>query len=163
MMTLVVLFHQLRFSQFKVFYLYHVRLYLRKEFPNLPSYSRCVELLPRNTLALTALFESIKGKCTGLSVADSTPIAVCDNLRIRRHKVFDGIAGQGKTSTGWLFGFKLHVIINHLGEILSFRLTPGNTDDRKPLPELIKDLSGCLYADKGYTSFAQAYKIPEMA
>ncbi len=69
MMTLVVLFHQLRFSQFKVFYLYHVRLSLRKEFPNLPSYSRCVELLPRSALALTALFESIKGKCTGLSVA----------------------------------------------------------------------------------------------
>ncbi len=122
MMTLVVLFHQLRFSQFKVFYLYHVRLYLRKEFPNLPSYSRCVELLPRSALALTALFESIKGKCTGLSVADSTPIAVCDNLGIRRHKVFDGIAERGKTSTGWFFGFKLHVIINHLGEILSFRL-----------------------------------------
>ncbi len=81
----------------------------------------------RSALALTAL-----------SVADSTPIAVCDNLRIRRHKVFDGIAERGKTSTGWFFGFKLHVIINHLEEILSFRLTPGNTDDRKPLPELIK-------------------------
>ncbi|WP_425393782.1 hypothetical protein [Candidatus Arsenophonus triatominarum] len=76
MMTLVVLFHQLRFRRFKVFYLYYVRLHLRKEFPNLPSYSRCVELLPRSALALTALFESIKGKCTGLSVADSTPIAV---------------------------------------------------------------------------------------
>ncbi len=75
---------------------------------------------------------------------------MCDNLRIHRHKVFDGIAERGKTSTGWFFGFKLHLIINHLGEILSFRLTPGNTDDRKPLPELIKDLSGCLYADKGY-------------
>ncbi len=151
MMTLVVLFHQLRFSQFKVFYLYHVRLYLRKEFPNLPSYSRCVELLPRSALALTAL-----------SVADSTPIAVCDNLRIRRHKVFDGIAERGKTSTGWFFGFKLHVIINQLGEILSFRLTPGNTDDRKPLPELIKDLSSCLYADKGYLSASLKQQLKTM-
>lgn len=162
MMTLVVLFHQLRFRQFKVFYLYYVRLYLRKEFPNLPSYSRCVELLPRSALALTALFELIKGKCTGLSVADSTPIAVCDNLRIRRHKVFDGIAERGKTSTGWFFGFKLHVIINHLGEILSFRLTPGNTDDRKPLPELTKDLSGCLYADKGYLSASLKQQLKTM-
>ncbi len=128
----------------------------------MPSYSRCVELLPRSALALTALFESIKGKCTGLSVADSTPIAVCDNLRIRRHKVFDGIAERGKTSTGWFFGFKLHVIINHLGEILSFRLTPGNTDDRKPLPELIKDLSGYLYADKGYLSASLKQQLKTM-
>lgn len=106
-MTLVVLFHQLRFRQFKVFYLYYVRLYLRKEFPSLPSYSRCIELLPRSALALTALFESIKEKCRGLSVADSTPIAVCDNLRIRRHKVFDGIAERGKNSTGGFFGLNI--------------------------------------------------------
>ncbi len=106
---------------------------------------------------------SQKGKCTGLSVADSTPMAMCDNLRIRRHKVFDGIAERGKTSKGWFFGFKLHIIINHLGEILSFRLTQGNTDDRKPLPELIKDLFGCLYAaDKGYLSASLKQQLKTM-
>ena len=30
------------------------------------------------------------------------------NLRISRHKVFEGLARRGKTSTGWFFGFKLH-------------------------------------------------------
>lgn len=90
LMTLVVLFHQIRYRQFKAFYLYHVCANLRKEFPHLPSYSRCVALLPRCAMALAALFEALKGQCTGISIADATPIAVCDNLRIRRHRVFKG-------------------------------------------------------------------------
>ena len=154
LMTLAVLFHQLRYRQFKAFYLFHACQYLRAEFPGLPSYSRCVELLPRCAMALTALFETLKGECTVISVADSTPIAVCDNLRISRHRVFKDMAERGKSSTGWFFGFKLHLVVNHIGEILSIRLTPGNTDDRKPLPELVSGFFGRLYADKGYISKA---------
>jgi transposase len=150
LMTLVVLFHQLRYRQFKAFYLNHVRSHLRREFPHLPSYQRCVALMPRCAMALTALFECLKGECTGLSVADSTPLAVCDNLRIGRHRVFAGLAARGKSSTGWFFGFKLHVVIHHLGELLSLKLTPGNVDDRKPLRQLSQGLFGSLYADKGY-------------
>ncbi|EMO29231.1 transposase, IS4-like family protein, partial [Leptospira interrogans serovar Bataviae str. HAI135] len=37
---------------------------------------------------------------------------------------------RGKSSTGWFYGFKLHLIINDRGEILSFMVTPGNVDDR---------------------------------
>lgn len=151
-MTLVVLFHQLRFRQFKAFYLHYVCQYLKSEFPGLPSYSRLVELLPRCALALGALFETMKGECSGLSIVDSTPIAVCDNLRINRHKVFKNMAQRGKSSTGWFFGFKLHVVINHLGELLNIRLTPGNVDDRKPVPDLIQGIFGKLYGDKGYLS-----------
>ena len=117
LMTLVVLFHQIRYRQFKAFYLNHVCTHLRNEFPNLPSYNRCVELLPRCAVELAALFETLKGECTGISIADSTPIAVCDNLRIRRHRVFKGVAQRGKSSTGWFFGFKLHAVINHCGEL----------------------------------------------
>jgi transposase len=152
LMTLIVLFHQIRYRQFKCFYLYHVRAYLHREFPNLPSYNRCIELLPRCAIALAALFEAMKGTCTGISIVDSTPIAVCDNLRIRRHKVFKGIAQRGKSSTGWFFGFKLHAAINHLGELLSIRVTPGNIDDRNPVPNMAQSLFGKLYADKGYLS-----------
>ncbi len=47
LMTLAVLFHQLRFRQFKTFYLGHACRHLRREFPKLPSYQRCIELLPR--------------------------------------------------------------------------------------------------------------------
>jgi len=52
------------------------------------------------------------------------------------------------------FGFKLHIIINDKGEILSFVITQGNVDDREPLnsESVIKTVFGKLYADRGYIS-----------
>jgi len=150
LMTLAVLFHQLRFRQFKSFYLLHAQRYLRAEFPGLPSYQRCLELLPRCVVPLSALFEVVKGECTGITILDSSPIAVCDNLRIARHRVFAGIAARGKSSTGWFFGFKLHIAINHRGELLSMKVTPGNVDDRKPVTFLCRKVFDRVYADKGY-------------
>jgi len=150
LMTLTVLFHQLRFRQFKSFYLDYACRYLRAEFPNLPSYNHCVELMPRCAVPLAALFESLKGQCDGISIADATSLAVCDNKRIPRHLVFKDTAERGKTSMGWFYGFKLHAIINSKGELIRLRLTPGNVDDRKPMPDLCKGLFGQLFADKGY-------------
>jgi transposase len=150
LMTLVVLFHQLRFRQFKSFYLNHACRYLRAEFPRLPSYQRVVELMPRSAVPLAALFECLKGDCDGVSIADATPVAVCDNKRIPRHRVFKGKAERGKTSMGWFYGFKLHAIINSQGELTRIKLTPGNTNDRKPIPEMCQGLFGLLFADKGY-------------
>ena len=51
---------------------------------------------------------------------------------------------------GWFYGFKLHAIINSSGELIRLRLTPGNIDDRTPMPDLCEGLFGQLYADKGY-------------
>lgn len=152
LMTLVVLFHQMRYRQFKAFYLHHVKQHWRREFPSAPSYQRCVALMPRCACALAALFEALKGQCSGISIADSTPLCVCDNLRIQRHRVFAGVAARGKSSTGWFFGFKLHAVINHLGELLDIKLTPGNVDDRKALKNMAPTLFGKLFADKGYIS-----------
>lgn len=152
LMTLAVLFHQLRFRQFKSFYLLYAQRYLRAEFPGLPSYQRCLELLPRCIVPMSALFDAVKGECTGISILDSSPLAVCDNLRIARHRVFAGIAARGKSSTGWFFGFKLHIAINHRGELLNMKVTPGNVDDRKPVAHLCRNLFGRVYADKGYVA-----------
>ncbi len=55
---------------------------------------------------------------------------------------------------GWFYGFKLHLVINDCGELLSVKLTPGNTDDRHPVKEWVKGLTGHLYGDKGYLSQA---------
>ena len=150
LMTLVVLFHQLRFRQFKCFYLDYACRHLRTAFPTLPSYPRCVELLPRCAAPLAALFEALKGSCDGVSIIDATPLAVCDNRRIARHRVFQGSAARGKTSMGWFYGFKLHAIINSHGELIRLKLTSGNVDDRKPLLNLCQGLFGYLFADKGY-------------
>lgn len=40
---------------------------------------------------------------------------------------------KGKSTTGWFFVFKLHLIINDRGEILIFAITRDNVDDRQPL------------------------------
>lgn len=60
-------------------------------------------------------------------------MAVCHNLRERRHKVFKGLAKKGRISTGWFFGFKLHFIFNTHGEIVRMQITGGNVNDRSPV------------------------------
>jgi len=94
------------------------------------------------------------GNCTGISFIDSTRLPVCDNRRIHNHKVFKGIAKRGKCTIGWFYGFKLHLVINDKGEILNFMITQGNVDDREPIVggNLLKDMSGKLFGDKGYIS-----------
>jgi len=73
-------------------------------------------------------------------------------VTIASHKVFEGLAARGKTSTGWFFGFKLHLVINDRGELLNVTLTPANVDDRKPVPDLVRKLFGKIFGDKGYIS-----------
>jgi hypothetical protein len=86
------------------------------------------------------------------SFVDYTSLKVCHNRRIHAHKVFQECARRGKTSVDWFFGFKLHLVINDCGELLSLRLTPGNTGDRAPVLALVKGLFGKLFGDKGYIS-----------
>lgn len=153
-MTIMIHFHQSRYRDFKSYYTRHVQEHLRSEFPELVSYERFVVLMPSVLVPLCAYLVSCYGRCTGISFIDSTPIAVCHNRRIPNHRVFEGIAARGHTSVGWFFGFKLHVVVNDMGELLACRLTPGNVDDRKPVPELVKGIFGKLFGDKGYIAKA---------
>jgi hypothetical protein len=72
--------------------------------------------------------------------------------RIFQHRVFEHLAARGKTSVDWFFGFKLHLVVNERGELLNLQITPGNTDDRKPVPDLLKSFFGKVFADRGYVS-----------
>ena len=152
MMTIVIHFHQARYRDFKSYYRQHVQVYLRGEFPRLTSYGRFIQRLAALLQPMCVFLQACFGTCTGIAFIDSTALAVCDNRRIRSHKVFAGLATRGKTSMGWFFGFKLHFIINDRGELLAVRVTPGNVDDRKPVPALVKRLFGKLFGDKGYLS-----------
>lgn len=149
-MTLAIHFHQTDYRTFKHYYLEHVCVHLCGEFPHLVGYSRFVELMERAGPMLMAYLRVCLGECTGLSFVDSTPLAVCKPTRCNQHKVFAGIARRGKTSVGWFFGFKLHLVVNHRGELVSCQLTPGDVDDRVPVPTLAQRLHGTLCADKGY-------------
>jgi len=55
---------------------------------------------------------------------------------------------------GWFYGFKLHLIVNEKGDLLSVKLTPGNIadKDRSLMKILTKNIVGKLFADKGYIS-----------
>lgn len=154
-MTITVFYHLSQVRNFKHYYLYYVCKYLTSEFPERLSYNRFVE---RKSKVFILLMMFLKifcyGECTGISFVDSTPLRVCKNKRIFNHKTFEGIAARGKSTMGFFFGFKLHLIINERGEILNFALSKGNVDDRNEdvMKTMTKDLFGKLYADKGYVS-----------
>jgi hypothetical protein len=151
-MTILIHFHQTGYRCFKRYYEKHVLKHLRGAFPAAISYSRFVSLMPRVVVLLWAYALHRCGRCTGISFVDSTVLRVCHNRRITRHKVFVATAARGQSSTGWFYGFKLHLVVNDRGEILAFQLTPGNVDDRVPVPKLAAKLFGKLFGDKGYLS-----------
>jgi transposase len=151
-MTILIAFHQCGYRNFKTFYTQHVCVYWHQAFPGLVSYNRFVEWFPSVLFPLCAYLRACFGRCSGISFVDSTSLKVCHNRRIKGHKVFDGFAARGKTSVDWFFGFKLHLVVNERGELLQVMLTPGNTDDRQPLPKLLQRLVGKVFGDKGYIS-----------
>jgi len=153
--TLMILFHYGSFRNMKHFYMHYAQTHLRHLFPNTVSYNRFVELMQSAALPMTLFLKSqCLGDGTGISFIDSTPIRVCKNKRIKRNRVFKGIATTGKSTMGYFHGFKLHLVVNDKGQILNFVITQGHVDDREPLKNqsFIKSLKGKLYADKGYIS-----------
>jgi len=158
-MTLLVLYHTSRFKNFKTFYNGVVLGMLRTYFPGAPCYERFLTLTKRVWALLAFFMASRMGRKTDIYYIDSTPLVVCHNRRINRHKTFAGLAERGKTSTGWFFGFKLHLVFNHQREIVALKLTPGNISDAAPVPELTKDLVGKLFGDKGYIGQKLAHEL----
>jgi hypothetical protein len=150
----ILIFYQLYGAEdFKHFYINTLMNHYNKDFPDLVSYQRFVRLIPRALMPMLLFLKHTRmGKISGISFVDSTALKVCNNKRIFHHKVFDGLAQRGKTSMGWFFGFKLHLIINDQGELLSFHLTRGNISDRNKnlVLRLTKGLWGKLFGDKAY-------------
>jgi hypothetical protein len=150
--SIVIAFHGSGFRTFKAFYTLQVLPHWKNAFPDLVSYNRFIELMPWSLMGLLYFLNTCTGEMTGISFVDSTSLEVCHPKRVHSHKVFKDLAGWGKSSVGWYFGFKLHLMINDRGQILAFALTEGNVDDRKPVPEMAKGLFGKLFGDRGYVS-----------
>jgi len=151
MLTIVLLYQQSPCKNFKFFYQSYLQLY-HDEFPTLVSYHRFVELKERVLPYLLLLLQWLCDQTshTGIHYVDTTSLAVCHQKRISRHKVFQGFAALGKTTKGWFYGLKLHLVINEKGQPHRFNITPGNVDDRSPVPFLTQGLKGLLFGDKGY-------------
>lgn len=154
MLFIMVLFHSSAYKDFKHFWLYGVKIEYRDCFGDLPSYGRFVTLMPRLLVPFCVLLHWFRGEETGFYFADSTKLAVCHNARISRNKVFKGLAKRGRSTMGWFFGFKLHMVINDKGQVMAVKITAGNTDDRKPFEAMVAELEGKMFADKGYISKA---------
>ena len=154
-MTILIYFHFNTFRNFKHYYLFYVKVHLHDLFPKQLSYNRFVELESRVAVEMMLFLQLFCfGRCTGISFIDSTCIPVCHNKRITRNKVFRDYAERGKSTMGWYFGFKLHLICNERGELLNFMLTKANVDDRNTdvFNRLSDNVFGKLFADKGYIS-----------
>lgn len=153
-LTIIVHFHQSHQRNFKHYYQDYVCAQLSSDFPGLVSYGRFVELMGEVTTPMVALLVSLLCSPSTANYIDSTKLVVCHNRRIRRNKVFKGLAARGKSSMGWFYGFKLHLIVNEHGELVSFFVTPGNTPDNNiaAVTKLAKRLQGKLFGDRGYIS-----------
>lgn len=151
-MTILVLYHASGYKNLKAFYLQEIIRHHSSEFPALCSYQRFVQLQARCVMPLFFYLLAKRGDCTGISFIDATALKVCHNLRIPSHKVFAGSAARDKSSTGWYYGFKLHLAVNERGEILGFYLTSANVDERVPAGWITHGLTGKLIGDKGYIS-----------
>jgi transposase len=157
--TILIAFHGGQFRNFKHFYCQYVCVHLRDCFPDVVSYNRFIELSHRCAVPfMLFLHYCCRGECTGIGFIDSTVLRVCHTKRIKRNKVFKDLAKVGKTTVGWFFGFKLHLIINDKGEILSFYLSQGNVSDNnaKIITRMTKEIFGKVFGDKGYINKALA-------
>lgn len=130
-MTICVYYHFSGYKTFKDFYAKKMLVDHRGDFKNLVSYTRFVELKQEVAYKLGLLAKILchLNKHTGISFIDSFSLPICHNRRIHSNKVFKGIAERGKTSTGWFFGFKVHIVVDPEGNILNFDFTPGNVAD----------------------------------
>ena len=152
-MTILVCYHFGSFANFKHYYQLYIRQHLHDSFPSAVSYNRFVELAPRVFLEMMLFMKlSAFGKCSGIIFVDSTMIPVCHNLRRYANKVFAGVAKDGTGTMGWCHGFKLHLMCNDRGEIITFCLTGANVDyrDKRVWTVFSRELYGKVFADRGY-------------
>lgn len=146
------------FHTWKVLTTFH-----QDKFPLLPGYKnflqgvhRCLPLLMSVLQGL--LFEANRHSAP-LGIVDSSPLPVCQNQWINRSRLFTGMAQRGKSSLGWFYGFKLHLALNHAGQLLGIQITTGNVNDRVPVPSLLKWFQGICLADAGYISRELSQKL----
>jgi hypothetical protein len=155
-LTILVLYHLSGFKCFEYFYERLLLPELRSYFPRAVSYTQFLSLSRQACfhVLLLAQYRCCFSARTKHYYIDSKKLPVCDNRRIHQHRVFEELAQRGKSSTGWFFGFKLHLVTNQDGELMRFLITPANVADnnKQVLSFLLSDLQGKCYGDKGYLS-----------
>ncbi|SPR12931.1 IS982 family transposase [Orientia tsutsugamushi] len=151
LLTITIYFYLSPCKDFKNYYLYYLS-HKYKGYFRLPSYSMIIQLWPRMLLPLAVLMHYLKGEETGIYYIDSTKLAICHNKRISSNRVFNRFSKIGKSSYGCFLGFKLHLVINNKGELISVKITKSNKSDLSVASVISKGLSRKLFGDKAYIS-----------
>jgi hypothetical protein len=90
-------------------------------------------------------------------VIDSIPIPVCDNIRIRRSKIYshEDFRGYQASKKRYFYGLKIHLMVTQDGQPVECFLTPGGCGDVNALKYYAYELpDGCIiYADKAYNDY----------
>ncbi len=113
--------------------------------PNLVSYPLFIIRVKSIWLPLNFFLPTLTGEATGIYLVDSTILKACHIIPERQNRVLRGVATKARSTRGWFFGFKLHLVINDVGEIMAFKIRAGNVDDRDPVADLRRQLSGKLF------------------
>jgi len=152
--TIIAAYQLSGYKNFEYYYHRMIKGKYASYFPDAPSYKRFLNFIGRSLdlMCLWVLYTTCQSQRTGLYFVDAKKLPVCHLRRERSHRVFDGIAQKGKTSTGWFYGLKIHLIINNLGEIIAFDLSAGNVADNNQelLKRMMQGLRGICVGDKGY-------------
>ena len=140
------------FNNFKAFFSW-LKQHKSHLFKSLHCYQRMIHLINMHQLALHALHVVVmKAQHSQYLWIDSTTLPACKNQHIQRHKSLAKIASRGKSSMGWFYGFKVHIVMNQFGEIVSSGLSNGHVADIKMVEQLAECLQAKLYAGRGYIS-----------
>ena len=93
----------------------------------------------------------------GIYVIDSFPVSVCDNIRIRRAKLYrdETYRGYQASKRRYFYGLKIHLMVTSAGQPVECVLTPGSVSDVQVLKNYAYDLSpgSVVYADKAYNDY----------
>lgn len=134
-------------------------------FPHLCGYKRWLARLHQLTSLVGQLLEAARRQAEWgtLFLLDSKPLPLCLSLRHGRVRLLrEEGAYFGKTSKGWFFGFKLHLLTDLRGQIVGALLTPGNWTDREvalALAEFVE--GGVAIGDLGYRGAQLAQLLAE--
>lgn len=152
-MTICIYYHHSGLRCFKWFYESILHKNLLTYFPKAPQYEHFNHIMRKVLKELIAYLVLLGlSKPSKANYIDSKKLPVCHIKREKQNRVFKGIARKGKSSTGWFFGFKLHVLLNQWGELVNFRITTGNVADnnKKLLGQMFHNFQGWVFGDRGY-------------
>ena len=102
---------------------------------------------------------------------DSFPVVACDNIRIRRCRLYPleehGGAFRGYISSkrSYFYGLRVHLVVTGAGEPVEFSIVAGSEADVRVFKDLELDLpeGSIICADKAYTDYHYEDLLKEAA